>query len=88
MLWLRVRGEKNANVDAGVAISHVERRAMNVTPTCSSKNCSKPRFLGYYVCAEHFVYYVAPQYTESMVIKVEPGAQAGLRGVTKRAKRK
>ena len=28
--------------------------------------------MGYYVCAEHFAFYAAPQYTESMVIKVEP----------------
>jgi hypothetical protein len=45
---------------------------MNVTPTCFSKECRKPRFLDFYVCAEHFAYYVAPRYTESMVIKVEP----------------
>jgi hypothetical protein len=42
-----------------------------VMPTCFSKDCAKPRFLGYYVCAEHFVYYAAPQYTESMVLKAE-----------------
>lgn len=28
--------------------------------------------MGYYVCAEHFAFYAAPQYTESMVIKIEP----------------
>ena len=28
--------------------------------------------MGYYVCAEHFVFYAAPRYTESIVIKVEP----------------
>ena len=56
---------------------------MNATSTCSNKDCGKPRFLGYHVCAEHFVYYAAPLYTEPMVIKVEPGAQAGLRGYDK-----
>jgi hypothetical protein len=44
---------------------------MNVTPICFSKGCRKPRFLEYYVCAEHFVYYAAPRYAESMAIKVE-----------------
>src|SRR5215469_6992693 len=39
---------------------------------CFVRDCSKPRFRGYYVCAEHFAFYAAPQYTESMVIKVEP----------------
>jgi hypothetical protein len=39
--------------------------------TCSAKDCDKPRFRDYYVCAEHFVFYAAPQYTESMVVKVE-----------------
>ena len=28
--------------------------------------------MGYYVCAEHFVFYAAPRYTESIVIKAEP----------------
>jgi hypothetical protein len=48
---------------------------MNVTPTCFSKDCSKPRFLEYYVCAEHFVYYAAArytEYTEPIAAKVEP----------------
>ena len=45
---------------------------MNVTHTCFSKTCSKPRFLDYYVCAEHFIFYASPRYTEPMVTKVEP----------------
>jgi hypothetical protein len=45
---------------------------MNVTPTCFSKCCNKPRFLEYYVCAEHFIFYAAPRYTEPMVNKVKP----------------
>ena len=43
---------------------------MNVTPTCFSKDCNKPRFLEYYVCAEHFVFYAAPRYGDSMAIQV------------------
>ena len=52
---------------------------MNVTLTCFCKDCAKPRFLEYYVCAEHFAYYVAPRYTESMVIKVEPLIPSNIR---------
>ena len=37
--------------------------------TCAAKDCSKPRFLDYYVCAEHFAFYAAPQYTESLLVK-------------------
>jgi hypothetical protein len=55
---------------------------MNVTPTCSSKECRKPKFLDYYVCAEHFAYYVAPRYTESMVIKVEPPTASNIPAFT------
>jgi hypothetical protein len=39
---------------------------------CFVRDCSKPRFMGYYVCAEHFVFYASARYTESMVIKAEP----------------
>jgi hypothetical protein len=39
---------------------------------CFVRDCSKPRFMGYYVCAEHFAFYASAKYTESMVIKVEP----------------
>ena len=39
---------------------------------CFVRDCSKPRFMGYYVCAEHFAFYAASRYTESMVTKVEP----------------
>ena len=39
--------------------------------TCAAKDCGKPRFLDYYVCAEHFAFYAAPQYTESMIVKVD-----------------
>jgi hypothetical protein len=28
--------------------------------------------MGYYVCAEHFVFYASARYTESMIMKVEP----------------
>ena len=38
--------------------------------TCAAKDCDKPRFLDYYVCAEHFAFYAAPQYTESMLVNV------------------
>jgi hypothetical protein len=51
---------------------------MNVTLACFSKDCNKPRFLGYYVCAEHFVYYAAPRYTESMAIEIGPVTYSGL----------
>lgn len=40
-------------------------------PNCFVRDCSKPRFMGYYVCTEHFVFYAAPRYTESIVIKAE-----------------
>jgi hypothetical protein len=39
--------------------------------TCVTKDCDKPRFREYYVCAEHFVVYAAPRYTESLLVKVE-----------------
>ncbi|MFY9729746.1 MAG: hypothetical protein WB723_16765 [Candidatus Acidiferrales bacterium] len=39
--------------------------------TCAAKDCGKPRFLDYYVCAEHFAFYAAPQYTDSMLVKVD-----------------
>jgi hypothetical protein len=39
--------------------------------TCAAKGCGKPRFLDYYVCAEHFALYAAPQYTDSMLVKVD-----------------
>ena len=39
---------------------------------CVEKDCDKPRFLEYYVCAEHFVFYAAPRYTESMLVNAEP----------------
>jgi hypothetical protein len=47
---------------------------MNVMPTCFAKDCDKSRFREYYVCAEHFVFYAAQRYTESMVTKVKPPA--------------
>jgi hypothetical protein len=34
---------------------------------CFVRDCSKPRFMGYYVCAEHFVFYASARYTESDV---------------------
>jgi hypothetical protein len=40
--------------------------------TCIAKDCDKPSFLEYYVCAEHFVVYADPRYTESMLVKVTP----------------
>ena len=43
-----------------------------MTLTCFSKNCSKPRFLEYYVCVEHFVCYAAPRYAESIAFKANP----------------
>jgi hypothetical protein len=46
--------------------------------TCVTKDCDKPRFHEYYVCAEHFVFYAAPRYTESMLVKVEPAASSEL----------
>ena len=39
--------------------------------TCAAKDCEKPRFLDYYVCAEHFAFYAAPHYTDSMLVNVE-----------------
>jgi hypothetical protein len=39
--------------------------------TCAAKDCGKPRFLDYYVCAEHFAFYAAPQYTDSLLVKVD-----------------
>jgi hypothetical protein len=42
-----------------------------VTLTCFSKDCGKPRFLDYYVCAEHFVCYAAPRYAESIAFKAD-----------------
>jgi hypothetical protein len=39
---------------------------------CFVRDCSKLRFMGYYVCAEYFVFYASARYTESLVIKVEP----------------
>jgi len=44
--------------------------------TCVEKDCDKPRFLDYYVCAEHFAFYAAPRYTESMLVNPEPAAPA------------
>jgi len=38
--------------------------------TCAAKDCDKPRFLDYYVCAEHFAFYAALHYTDSMLVKV------------------
>jgi hypothetical protein len=40
--------------------------------TCAAKDCAKPRFLDYYVCAEHFAFYAAPHYTESLLAKTDP----------------
>jgi hypothetical protein len=40
--------------------------------TCIAKDCDKPRFLEYYVCAEHFVVYADARYTESMLVNVTP----------------
>jgi hypothetical protein len=45
---------------------------LTLASDCVVRDCSKPTFMGYYVCAEHFVFYAAPRYTESMVIKAEP----------------
>ncbi len=39
--------------------------------TCAAKDCAKPRFLDYYVCAEHFAFYASPQYTDPMLVKVD-----------------
>ena len=39
--------------------------------TCAAKDCGKPRFLDYYVCAEHFAFYAAPQYTDPIFVKVD-----------------
>ena len=39
---------------------------------CIVRDCGKSRFMGYYVCAEHFVVYASARYSESMIIKVEP----------------
>jgi hypothetical protein len=39
--------------------------------TCFTKDCDKPRFREYYVCVEHFVFYAAPRYTESLLVKAE-----------------
>ena len=44
--------------------------------TCSAKDCDKPRFLDYYVCAEHFAFYAAPHYTESMLVNVDEAEPA------------
>ncbi|HKD63000.1 MAG TPA: hypothetical protein VKB40_03120 [Candidatus Acidoferrales bacterium] len=38
---------------------------------CVEKYCDKLRFLDYYVCAEHFVVYAAPRYTDSMLVNPE-----------------
>jgi hypothetical protein len=45
--------------------------------TCFTKDCGKPRFQDYYVCAEHFVVYAVPRYTDSLVINVETAEPAG-----------
>jgi hypothetical protein len=45
--------------------------------TCFTKDCGKPRYLDYYVCAEHFAVYAAPRYTDSLVITVENVEPAG-----------
>ena len=42
--------------------------------TCAAKDCDKPRFLDYYVCAEHFAFYAGPQYTESLLVKTDKPA--------------
>ena len=47
---------------------------------CIVRDCSKSRFMGYYVCAEHFVFYASARYTESMIIKVDNWILAGLSG--------
>lgn len=44
----------------------------SLASNCFVRDCRKPRFEGYYVCAEHFVIYASPKYTQSMVIKVDP----------------
>jgi hypothetical protein len=44
---------------------------LTLVSNCFVRDCSKPSFMGYYVCAEHFVFYAAARYTESMVINVE-----------------
>jgi hypothetical protein len=44
---------------------------LTLASNCFVRDCSKPTFMGYYVCAEHFIVYAAPRYTESMVIKAE-----------------
>ena len=43
---------------------------------CVEKDCDKARFLDYYVCAEHFVVYAAPRYTDSMLVKVDDAGNA------------
>jgi len=44
--------------------------------TCAAKDCEKPRFLDYYVCAEHFAFYAAPHYTDSMLVNVDKAEPA------------
>ena len=44
--------------------------------TCAAKDCEKPRFLDYYVCAEHFAFYAAPHYTESMLVNLDKAEPA------------
>jgi hypothetical protein len=60
------------HTSTGVLKNPRRKLVMNVTLTCFSRNCGKPRFLEYYVCVEHFVCYAAPRYAESMVINPEP----------------
>jgi len=45
---------------------------LTLASDCVVRDCSKPTFMGYYVCAEHFVFYASARYTESIVIKAEP----------------
>jgi hypothetical protein len=60
------------NTPDGVLENPCRKQVMNVTLTCFSKNCGKPRFLEYYVCVEHFVCYAAPRYAESIALKAKP----------------
>lgn len=50
---------------------------MKLALTCFSRSCAKPRFLDYYVCAEHFAFYAASRYGDSMAGEVGPITSSG-----------
>ena len=60
------------HTSTGVLENPRRKWVMNMTLTCFSRNCGKPRFLEYYVCVEHFVCYAAPRYAESIALKAKP----------------